>query len=205
MGEGVEVEHVVGCEHKLTARNVWHLGAAARGDQNVACAVLLAIHFHRVRIHQPRPAGNGLYTGARQQPLVDAVEPGDFAGAVGLEQAPVQHGLGGAPAISGGLFKCFGVVRRIAVELFWDTAHIDAGATQCTHFGQRHACTALCGHAGGADTAAAAADDKKVEVECLHGWGFHFFLWSPEHACCRVSLQTALLKPGLRGRLPAPG
>ena len=170
----------------FAAHEMRHVRRAAGGDQDVLCRERLvagrAVGVERgqgnaVRAGEAREAVEHGDARAAQQVAVDAVEALISLRAVGFEGGPVEGGLRAFPAEAVGLFEGLGVVRRVAVELLRDAAHVHAGAAQAIgaeHLGQRHARTALRGHARGAHAAAAAADHEEVKVEsgCGHGGVF---------------------------------
>jgi hypothetical protein len=132
--------------------------------------VALAIDLDRVAIGQLRPARHQPDAGILQQRGIHAVEARDFLGALGLEVGPVElRRFGQLPAVAGGFLEGFGVPGCVAVELLRNAAHVDAGAAEFGRLGQSHARALLRGHSRGANAAAAAADDEKIEVECGHG------------------------------------
>ena len=76
------------------------------------------------------------------------------------------------------LFKKVRKVRGVALKLFRDATHVYTRAAHVGYFSQADARTALPGHARGAYAAAAAADDEKIKVKCLHRV-FLMFVASP--------------------------
>jgi hypothetical protein len=110
---------------------------------------------------QPRAAAQDRHAGIAQQLLVDAVQAGDLARTVGLEQRPVETRLAGRPAEAARLLESIGEVRRVAVQLLRDAAQVDAGAAECAALGHRDTRATLRGHARGAHATAAGADDEQ--------------------------------------------
>jgi hypothetical protein len=100
--------------------------------------------------------------------FVHAIEAPDLGGAVLLQPRPVEARWLQVPAEAGRILEVPREVRGVAVELFRDAAHVDAGAAQGGGFGQHHARAALRGHAGGPHAPAAATDHEQVAVETLH-------------------------------------
>ena len=97
--------------------------------------------------------------------------PRNFLASVIFQRAPVETRRRHLPAETGRLMKAVAVVGGVAVELFRNTADIDAGTAQAglaSGFGQGHARATLRGHARGAYAAAAAADDTQVGIKIAH-------------------------------------
>ena len=166
--EGRQVEHLVGTDDVFAARKLRNAGFAARGDQNIFGAVMLAADVHRVRIDQRGPAVEGVHACAFEQLHVNAVEARNLAGAVGLEGVPVQHGCFAGPAEAVRFLEAFGEMGSVTVEFFRNAAQVDAGASHVGHFGQADADAALRCHACRTNAATAAANHKKVKVKNLH-------------------------------------
>jgi hypothetical protein len=127
-----------------------------------------------MRIGQSGPAVQHGHAAALQQPFVHAIEARDLGGAAAFERRPVQARRVDVPAIAACLVEPMRVVSRVVVEFLGDAPQRHAGAAeafQAARFGQGDAGAALGGQARGAHAAAAATDDKEVEVETAHGGG----------------------------------
>ena len=161
----------------FTPLEVRYEGRAAGGYQDVFGGEVLvaraAVGVQRgqrdgVLAVEPCEAVQDRHARAAQQVAVDAIQAGDFLGAVGFEGGPVEHRRLALPSKPRRFVKTLAVMRRVAVELFGDATHVDAGATQSVgaqYLGQRHARAALRRHARSAHAAAAAANNKKIEVK----------------------------------------
>ena len=153
-----QVKHLVGRHHMLAPDDLRHLRPATGSDQNAFGTKLLITDHNGVGIKQGGPTAHHMHL--RQQPFVDAIQPQDFPGAVGLQRLPVESRVAYGPAKTTRLDKGFAEVCGIAVKLLRNATEIDAGATHCGGFCQRDAGTALGCHACGAHTTTAATDDE---------------------------------------------
>jgi len=78
-----------------------------------------------------------LHTGIAQQIEIDAVEPSDFSVLVCHQNGPIKMWpLGQTPAITSGILKIMGIIRRITEELLGDAPDIDTGTAKIALFRQ---------------------------------------------------------------------
>ena len=86
----LEVEHLVGYERQVIARDLGHLGDRAGGDEDLLglepALALGRAHHDRVRLDEPRVAGDQRGADVVQQATIDAVESRHLA-----QHAVAQH------------------------------------------------------------------------------------------------------------------
>ncbi len=148
------------------ARNVRHLGPAARGHQDVGGAVGLAVDFDRVRVLDAGMPFQQRHAAVDQQVAVDAIETLDFTILVGDQGGPVERGFAGVPAEAPGLFEVFAEMGAVDQQLLGHASHVHAGAAQVAAFRHRHARPETGRETRRAHAARPRADHKQVEIKC---------------------------------------
>ena len=110
---------LIACSIPGMAGNSGQLPTATRTWSAVTLwrTVPAGFDLHRMRIKQPGASLEQLDAGAVQQAPVDPVEPLDFPVLVRDELAPIESGLVGRPAESGGLPVVVGEPRSANQEL----------------------------------------------------------------------------------------
>ena len=165
LGEVVEVEHLVGAQRKLAARELGDPGPAAHRHQDLRGAVHLVAHRDAMGIQYPGPGVDQADPGAIQQARIDAVEALDLAYLVVAQGRPVEdRWLVEPPAEALGILEGVMEVGGVGVELLGHAAHVDAGAAQVAVLRHGHAGAGGGGGARRPDAAGAGADHEEVPV-----------------------------------------
>ena len=157
------MEHVIGGDRELPARELVPEGAPTGGDQHVVGFDGAIADRERVRRGEARAALEQLDAGVVEQPAVDAVEPRDLLILVRDQGGPGEGGLAQAPAETGRVLDLVAHARGVDQELLGDAADVDAGAAEPRLLGQRDPSAGRGGHPCRAHAAAAAADDEEIE------------------------------------------
>jgi hypothetical protein len=103
--------------------------------------------------------------GAFEQFYVDAVQAGDFLVLGGDQSFPIMHRRHAAPAEAGSIPRPGTVFGRLHHHFFRHAADINASAAPMLRLGDRDARAVARRDARAANAAAAAADDKQIEIE----------------------------------------
>ncbi len=169
LGLLLELEHLVGGDAELGARDIGPDRMRAGGDQQVPGRVLRAVgQPHPVRVEHAGADAAELHPGPAQAVVVGRFQPRDLGVLGGDELLPVEPGLADGPAVAGGIVEGVGEARGVDHQLLRHAAADHAGAAVAVLLGQPDLGPGLGRDPGGAHPARTAADDEEVEVEPRH-------------------------------------
>ena len=110
---------------------------------------------------------NNVDPGSFKQALINRVESCNLFGLVVAERGPIKGDVLCTPAKSLCLPPRCGIFARVDVQLFGDTADINAGAAQGGFFYYCHARAKFGAFSGGTNAAGASADHHQVVIKML--------------------------------------
>src|SRR5450830_726853 len=175
LGQGVQMEEIIGDDAQLLANNLRYSGAPAGGHQNVRGAVALAVDADRMGIFYRGIALHQIDLGAIEDVAVNAIEAGDFTILAGDQRLPVEAMLACGPAEACSIREILVEMRTVRHQFFRNAADIDTGATQLLALGNRHPGTVLRGKSAGPHAAGTSADGEQIVIVLAHVFLYRLF------------------------------
>ena len=197
LGQFRQEKGVVGGDDMPAAVEVGHERPPADGDQDLVGRDPLAADIQHMVVDKDGAAVEDFSPRPFDQPLIDAVQPGDLAVLVGDQLRPGVAARPDRPAEALGVLEILGEMGGIGEQFLGHAADIDAGAAEMTLFGHPHLCAMGGGDPGCPRPARPGADDKEIEIVPAHA---HLPILAGNRWSERSAGSTGRLRP--RGGLP---